>query len=349
MRVVLLSEKRFERDAMVRALQRVCRVEAVADGKAALAAIAREAPQVVVVDVPSQGGPELIRLLRGADVSGQAYFLAVIDGNPRGGEISHVLAAGVHDFMRRPVADLELAERVRAPTRLVKWARSLATPDAFDSAVALDVARLRAWQDMGAIVANDLAQVLGHPLEVLAGWPKRFGHGVRGAMMGMSLPSDRTDVRLSLAVDAATAVWLSSALLGDAGADEASVDDVLRELVNTAAGAVKRAAFPEQVVMTTGIPSAMDRVPLEGEGVQRFTLSGDAGKVCLAVAAEIRRTERQRVPASKLREGMVLAHDLRTETGALLVAAGSRLTRTTATRIAQMLGERFLVEVAVAA
>jgi hypothetical protein len=46
---------------------------------------------------------------------------------------------------------------------------------------------------------------------------------------------------------------------------------------------------------------------------------------------------------------MVLVNDLCTEGGVLLVTAGSRLTSSTAGRLAQLLGERFVVEVACAA
>jgi hypothetical protein len=46
---------------------------------------------------------------------------------------------------------------------------------------------------------------------------------------------------------------------------------------------------------------------------------------------------------------MVLVHDVRNEGGVLLVPAGSRLTSTSAAKLAQMLGPRFFLEVAPAA
>jgi hypothetical protein len=52
------------------------------------------------------------------------------------------------------------------------------------------------------------------------------------------------------------------------------------------------------------------------------------------------------VPSSQLAEGMILAHDVRTEAGILLAPSGCRLTGTTAAKLAKMLGPRFFVEVA---
>lgn len=349
MRVLLLNDKRPERESMVRALQQAsCLVEPFGEVKGALAAITREPPQVIVFAMPASGGAELVRLLRGADGSGHAYLVAIVDATPAGREIPPVLAAGAHDFVRRPVIDTELVERVKAPTRLIKWAQSVSKASMFDFSSAIDLSRLRIWQDMGSIVAEDLAQMVG-PLEIAKGWPKRFGRGVRGATIPMSLASEQTEVRVSIVIDPPTVEWLGGALLGDANAGDAAIDDVLRELANTAGGAVKRAALPENVTLTTGMPVNDTAVRFQGESIQSFVATADGGKASIAIVGEIRRRENQRLPASKLREGMVLVHDLRSESGALLVTAGSRLTSTTATRLAQMLGERFLVEVACAA
>jgi CheY-like chemotaxis protein len=350
MRVVLINDNRAERDSMVRVLERASFiVEPFGDSNGAVVAIGREAPQVVVLAMSGAGLPELIRLIRGADASGNAYILAILDGTPAGREIGPVLAAGAHDFIRRPVIDAELAARAKAPTRMIKWAQSVAKPKVFDFSMAIDIARLRMWQGMGSIVAEDFAQVVGQPLETAKGWPRRFGAGMRGATIAMSLPSEQTEVRVSIVIDPPTMAWVGAALLGDANAGEPAIDDVLRELANTAGGAVKRAALPESITLTTGIPTNDHAPRYHGEGVQCWTLTADGGKAAFAIVGEIRKRENQRVAASRLREGMVLVNDLRSESGALLVTAGSRLTSTTAMRLAQMLGERFFVEVACAA
>ena len=118
-------------------------VEAVADPKAALEAIARLSPQVVVVGVPEQGGAALVRTIRGA-AAGQAYIVAVLDGTGGGRDISPILAAGATDFLRRPVVEAELVERVLAPKRLIKWANAVTRPAVFDLSSPVDVTRWRA-------------------------------------------------------------------------------------------------------------------------------------------------------------------------------------------------------------
>ena len=61
MRIVLLDHKKLERDAMVRALATAkYNTEAVAEEAAALAAITRDAPQVIVFSVPAKGAVDLI-------------------------------------------------------------------------------------------------------------------------------------------------------------------------------------------------------------------------------------------------------------------------------------------------
>ena len=350
MRIVLLADKRPERETMVRVLQQAgCVVEPCADAKGAVAAIAREAPQVIVAAVPGSGGPDLIRLLRGADGSGHAYLLAVLDRTPGGRETSAAIAAGAQDVLHRPVVDAELVERAHAPKRLLKWAHSVAKPAAFDFSRALDVARLNVWQTLGCIVADDLAQMMGLAVQTSAGWPRRFGRTARAATIPMSLASEQIELRISIAIDEQTAKWLGATLLGNPAAGKAEIDDVLRELANTAGGAVKRAALPENVTLTTGLPVNATGIRSEGDGVQTYAVLVDGGKAVMAIVGEIARRGNERVAASRLCEGMVLVHDLRSDSGALLMTAGSRLTSTSAARLAQVLGPQFMIEVACAA
>ena len=69
----------------------------------------------------------------------------------------------------------------------------------------------------------------------------------------------------------------------------------------------------------------------------------------LSFTASIISRQNQRVTAHTLREGMVLARDLKNEAGVLLIPAGTRLTSSTVDRLTKLLGATFLVEVANAA
>jgi DNA-binding response OmpR family regulator len=345
LRIVLLNDRRTERDAILRALPQEYRAEAMGEESAALAAISREAPQVILLSVPAKGGADLVRRLRGADASGQAYLVALLEAAPAGREISNLIAAGAHDVMRRPIIDAELLERVQAPTRMLRWARAVTKPGTFDLTAALDLTALQVWKNIGCVVAEDLAQLASQPIAVCEGWPKRFDSNCRSASIPMSLAEEQLELRVSIVVDGQSSCWLRETLLGNPNAANDAVDDALRELANTAGGAIKRAALGESVILTTGLPvsDVAAAVPAR-HACWSLALDGSLGSI--ALIAEIKRLQNQRILASKLTEGMILAHDIRNESGILLVAGGSRLTTTSANRLAQMLGPRFFLEVA---
>ncbi|HXX67480.1 MAG TPA: response regulator [Polyangiaceae bacterium] len=357
-RVVVLDESATERTAIARALQRASyRVEQSSDPGEALSDIAREPPNVIVVSLPNRKGTDLLRLLRNADASGHAYVVAILDRTFSGRDLPGILA-DAQDFMHRPVDEDELLARVGAPGRLRRWLNGSgrsAPAETPKPAVAspspiTDLRRLRAWKNMGQLVVDDLAQVVGQNIQPMEGWPSAFGRGLRGATVGMSLPGESAELRIWIVADAVALRWLAGAVFADPETPEAKLQDALRELTNTAAGAVKRAALPDNVVFTTGIPVNATAVPARGEDTRCWVISpGSASEVSIALLAEVRARENVRLPVSDLREGMVLVHDLRNDAGALLAPAGTRLTTSSVERFAAALGPRFLVEVACAA
>ena len=242
MRVLVFDDNATERASIVSTLQDgSLRVEAVGDAAACLAAIEYEAPQVIVLAVPSFGGIETLRLVSGS--CDHAYIVAVLEAGKMGLGVSAALSAGAHDFLRRPVVPEQLHARVHAPTRLIKWVQSVSNTAAFCAPYGFDVTRLDAWQNLGELVARDLSHVLGRSLAANDGWPEHFDD-VRAATIPMSLAARQTEIRVSIAVDRDTAAWLGNALLGAADASEETLDDIVRELANTAGGALKRAALP---------------------------------------------------------------------------------------------------------
>lgn len=209
-----------------------------------------------------------------------------------------------------------------------------------------DAGQLRAWQTMADGVARDLSDMVSQSVESTEGWPDKFSGSLRGATLNMSLTSARIEFRLSIIADDSSLRWLAEALLGDPKAQSAEVDDMLRELANTAGGSLKRAALAESVTLTTGIPATNAAARPRREGVRCWSVTIGGGLACLAVVGEVRQHERVCIAASKLREGMVVAEDLRNGVGALLVPAGTRLTATTVARVTETLGPQFVVEVA---
>lgn len=343
-RVVVLSESASERESITRTLQRAAfSVQAVGDPKAAVSAVGREVTDVILLSWPNGGGAELVRLVRGADASGQMHLVALLDPTSGGRDIQPALAAGVNDVLFRPFVDAELVARLQS--RATRWSRGTGK-SALESSNRVDVTRLGMWKSLGAIVADEFAQLLGESVAATPGWPTSLGSEQPGAAILMSLARDEVEVLISVAADATALGWLGRTLLGDPSPNEAALKDVLRELASTAGGAVKRVALTENVTLTTGLPTNVLSVRHQGEGIASHGLPFDGGKATVAVVGEARRRENRQVRASQLVEGMVIVNDVRSESGALLVTAGSRLTKTTAERLARMLGAKVLVDVA---
>ena len=348
MRVLVVEPRPQVRDALVQALDPVrFRVETAADAKSALTAMARSVPHAVLVGWPASFGKELVQILRGADKSGRLYVVVALD-DPSPCRVCDVLAAGAHDFIRLPAIPQEIASRVDGPRRLSAWAETIARTEGFDWSAAVDVGRMRAWEEMGELVTEDLASLTGLPLRPVAGWPAAFTGALRAATITLTLVEHKVDLRVTVATDHNGATSLAHLLLGESAAGEDAMNDVLRELANTGGGAVKRGAFSEDLTWTMGIPvnEVVTRARVEGARCWSVALTSEAS---IVLVGELKERANQHVTATKLREGMVVVRDVRNEAGALLVPAGTCLTSTTAERVARLLDARTVIEVACAA
>lgn len=348
MRVLVVNDRRSERELLLKALpQGAYHVEAVPDESLAISAMAREAPQVIVLAPPAKGGEAVVRRLRSFDASGQAYLITIVDSTASQRELAALLDAGANDFVRRPVFDAELLERVKAPPRLLRWMKCVAKPLAFDFSAPADLSRLEGWQNLGLTVAEDLGQMVGQPFSVVRGLPVAFGAELHCGTIPLALAEEQLEVRVSVAVDAAALEWLRAVVLCDPRASEALTDDLLRELANTAGGALKRCALGESVTLTTGIPFSERLATLPSQNA--WTLASADASASVAVIGVIQSKENQRVLATELSEGMVIVHEVRNAGGLLLVPAGLRLTSSSAAKLAKVLGPKFYLEVAPAA
>jgi DNA-binding response OmpR family regulator len=350
MHVLVIDENKLEREAFARALQTANhQVAAVGDVKIALTALAREPAQVVVYVGLSAAAVDVLRKLRATQGAAQhLYFLAILE-KVMPGDVSALFAAGADDFMRKPPALEELMARVEAPCRIRRYAATLLASSAYDWSSSVDLSALRAFADTGTVVAGDLAQVVGECLAVTEGAPKNPRASIlRCATIPLSLATEGLEVRVSVIADPTALCAIAKAVMGDDALDDAGQRDLLRELANTAGGALKRAYGAENISLTTGLP-VDDAAPLPSETTRWWIGRAKDAGATLGFACEVRARKNERVPAAGLREGMVISSDLRNDSGALLVAAGTRLTATSAERVSRALGEMFLVEVACAA
>lgn len=353
MLVLIVEDVRHERELLARHLAHAgCDVAQAADTKAALQLIAERPPDVLLTDwgLPGGSGLDLVKRVRSIATPHHVYSI-VVTGRTNAADIAQVFASGADDFLRKPVFKEELVARIEAPKRIAAWASRLApSATVHDLTGRYDATRLRAWREVENLVTADISDMLGHGLTVTRG---AITPVVMAAEIPLSLPAEQLEIRLGVGFDGTSRAKLGELLLGDPSAPDATMNDVVREIANTAGGAFKRTALAEGITLTTGLPSNHGRLEppanLTQDTLRPWVARSDANGFGLSFTASIVSRKNQRVTAHTLREGMVLARDLKNEAGVLLVPAGTRLTSSTVERLAKLLGGTFLVDVADAA
>lgn len=340
MHALVIDENKAQRELIAGVLQQASyRVDVAASRGAALQILERESPELVVM-AWSAAAVDVIRRIRQCDDGRHTYILCMID-RPDAASIPAMFTAGADDFMRPPILKEELLARAAAPQRIGRW-RGLGAAAALDLAANVDLRKLAAFRELGRFVAADLSELLGS-LELTESW--LVTGELRGASIPMSIASEEAELRVSIVVETSEVSELSMLLVGDDKPSAEVIADMLREVANTAGGAVKRAASAEGIVVTTGLPVSASSGPTRNEMTRCWTAKIAGANARIGIIGELHKRTNQRVPVNGLQEGMVLSHDLRNEAGALLMPTGTRLTSTTITRMMSMLGPRYVVDV----
>lgn len=253
-------------------------------------------------------------------------------------DIKAAYARGAHDFVKLPAHDAEVIGRIDGFTRMQAWLRTgFVGRGALTSS--FDLTQVRAWRDLEALLSDEIGALLGAPLRHTQ--VERYDVVLAGEIP-LVLAADQVEVRLSIGADTSTCAALADKLLGGDVSEEAMMD-ALRELANTAGGALKRAALADGVTFTLGLPS--NGGLFSDPAVKHRWYSRDELGLCLAFAAKVTVTAPKVLPASSLREGMVLVRDLKNPGGLLLASAGTLLTRSAAERLGSLAGASTLVEI----
>lgn len=137
-RVLIVDDERASRAVIASALAGLdLDVVECASAEEALAAVT-DAPDAMVLDLmmPGVDGIELCRTLRGADATRDVPILMLTAHSGREQKL-RALAAGVDDFLAKPLDRLELRTRIAAICRLNRYRRVLEDRQRLDSLVSL--------------------------------------------------------------------------------------------------------------------------------------------------------------------------------------------------------------------
>jgi PAS domain S-box-containing protein len=124
-RIVLADDNADMRDYVSRLLRERWEVEAVADGEAALAAIRRRPPALVLADVmmPGLDGFGLLRAIR-ADAASRLVPVILLSARAGVEAIAEGLLAGANDYIVKPFSARELLVRVASKLAVAEVARA---------------------------------------------------------------------------------------------------------------------------------------------------------------------------------------------------------------------------------
>ena len=171
------------RDYLRRLLSPYYELEVVGDGEAALAAIARRKPELILTDIMIPG-PDGLELLRRTRADPQTTTTPIILLSARAGEESRVegMRAGADDYLIKPFSARELLARVEAHLKMVRY-RAQATETlraseerfrAFVTASSDVVYRMSPdWSEMRNLQGRDFVADTDDPSE---SWLARYIH-----------------------------------------------------------------------------------------------------------------------------------------------------------------------------
>ncbi len=324
MKILVAGTSPIERERLLALLSDHYPCVGLDDNESLAAAFERHAPTMVLLS------PDEIAI-----IAGRAYSIALVAESPSPAEFSHALAAGADDVLRTNACKEEVWARVGNLARMRPHTTPMPT-------LRMRIGEVRIWKDIERIVATELGELLGTSLDLSSSLPTDSAAPapartlVHTSVIPLTLVSGHVLVQLGIGVDEATRAQLVETLLGGDDSGEA-LRDALREMANTAGGAIRRAALDDGVSFSIGLPSNEN---LFGASSQQrmWTISNGCG-LQLDCTVTLSANKPTRIRAADLREGMVLARDVLAHDGTT-IAAGTSITRTTAEQIGQHARDR---------
>ena len=278
---------------------------------------------------------DAVQVARARQVPTRLYVIAVVKENPISTDYQLAYAAGADDVMRAGAPRDEVIGRANALDRIRAW-------NAPQITIASRLEKFELWSRLGDIVATEIGELLGHGVTSSSA---PAGKLVMAAELPLTLTSEKIQLRIGFGIDEVTLVMLQAGLLAGDTTPEAAAD-ALREIANTAGGALKRVAMAANIELTIGLPinksiAAND----QAAGEHRAWMLESTNGMQLACTATAMASVPKVIGARDLKEGMVLARDVRNPNGVLIAPAGTNLTTTTVEQLARLLGAHATVEV----
>ncbi len=241
--------------------------------------------------------------------------------------------AGVDDVMGFGACPAEIAGRVDAPERIRRWVgKDEASQPSFS------IADLNVWKTADVCIASEIGQMLGLEFEVTEATDEAV---TQCAEIGLNLVTEGQEASIGVGVGSDSMTAISNLLFGEVVHADVFADAV-REFANCAGGVIKRAAIDEGHTFSLGLPKDAQRFAAPA-GSRRLCLTN--GTISISIWLQSQMVSKERVQASALEQGMVLAKDVNGAGGVLLFPAGRVLTDRTIERLISIVGAGALFEV----
>ena len=380
-RIVLVEDVALEAKIIQRSLADVgyTNIVVVDDAAKAIAEVEKGA-RIVLTDIELGGGCtgiELAQKLRARPSEVYVYIIAMT-GSAIGKRLTEAFEAGVDDFIGKPVSAGELRSRMRAAERIVGLelelrvkvveletalrridinaatralgrARDVVTsPVVVGGGEAIDqIVQTPVWCDIETTFGKALGDFLQLPFESC----DAFNDDPYATEIELSEPNKQLQLVCNVTANETLMLSLAHHLMGEA--DMEAGQSLVLEIANVLMGCLKTNYTNIGYAFSGGLPR---EVKVEG---LRASFSSTPRRVRLAyrtpdgavlgVWLRTFETSAKTMAVRDLREGMVIKEDLFNEGGMLLVRGGTRLTQTTAERLARFVPNAVVTVVGVAA
>ena len=298
-------------------------------------------PVDVALVAVDDGDDENLRLVRSLASAQGTFLLALIPFRAES-SLGRFYDAGADGDLIVPCSPPLFASRLRAIERLKRRVEGRLEP--------LDVA-VRATARAAEQIQSAVSEMLGVVAEVEgAGRPAPDAQIASAACVFLLSAAQGLEIRIAVGGDEASTRAIAAFAFGGEASDDLVID-LLKELANLLMGSLKASLTAAEIACSSGVPIAiaphhLQQPPASYAHRDEYTVVVGGRRLVVQIAM---RTKLHRfVKPTELREGMVLARDLRNEQDLMLLPIGSRLSEHLLEKLANALPPTMRIEVLIA-